>query len=47
MKLVDELFIKYTLVEDRLLPYGFRKDGDSNFYNHLNHNNEFELQVSI
>ncbi|MBR0189235.1 MAG: hypothetical protein IJQ23_02485 [Clostridia bacterium] len=47
MKLVDELFIKYTLVEDMLSPYGFRKDGDSYFYNHLIHNNEFELQVTI
>ena len=47
MKLADELFIKHTLIENTLLPYGFQKDGDLYFYNSLIHNDEFELQIVI
>ena len=47
MKLTDELFAKYTVIEDNLLPYGFRKDGDSYLYNCLIHNGEFDLRVAI
>ena len=47
MKLTDELFAKYTVIEDNLLPYGFRKDGDSYLYNCLIHNGEFDLSVAI
>ena len=47
MKLTDELFAKYTVIEDNLLPYGFRKDGDSYLYNCLIHNGEFDFRVAI
>ena len=47
MKLTDELFAKYTVIEANLLPYGFRKDGDSYLYNRLIHNGEFDLRVVI
>ena len=47
MKLTDELFRKYTVIEETLLPYGFRKEGNSYFYHHLIHNDEFDLQVEI
>lgn len=47
MKLTDELFAKYTVIEANLLPYGFRQDGDSYLYNCLIHNGEFDLRVAI
>lgn len=47
MKLTDELFAKYTVIEDNLMPYGFRKDGDSYLYNCLIHNGEFDFRVAI
>ena len=47
MELTKELFAKYTVTEGNLLPYGFRKDGDSYLYNCPIRNGEFELQVVI
>ncbi len=47
MKLTDELFSKHTVIEDDLLPYGFRKDGGSYLYDCPIRNGEFELRVVI
>lgn len=47
MKLIDELFKKYTVIEESLLHYGFHKDGDSYFFSRMIHNDEFDLQIKI
>lgn len=47
MKLADELFKKYTLIEAYLIPYGFSKEGTSYFYHRLIHNGEFDLQITV
>lgn len=47
VKLTEELFTKYTVIEERLLPYGFHNEGDSFFYSRLIHNGEFDLQVLV
>lgn len=47
MKLTDELFRKYTVIEEMLLPYGFRKESNSYFYHHLIHNDEFDFQIEV
>lgn len=47
MKLAEELFLKYTLIEGSLIPYGFRKKGGTYYYDQLIHNSEFQLQVVV
>ena len=47
MKLTEELFLKHTVIEENLLPYGFQKDGDSFFYHRLIRGGEFDLRVVI
>lgn len=47
MKLADELFKRYVLIEESLLVYGFRQIDNKYIYNKLIHNNEFEIQVTI
>lgn len=48
MKLADELFKKYTLIEEaNLIPYGFCKKGASYFYHRLIHNEEFDFQITV
>ena len=47
MNLIDELFRRYVLIEDSLLPFGFIKNNNVYSYNKLIHNNDFELQVSV
>ena len=47
MKLVDELFKRYILIEDTLIKYGFTNNDNIYSYNKLIHNNEFELKVII
>lgn len=47
MKLVDELFKRYILIDDTLIKYGFIKKDNIYSYNKPIHDNEFELQISI
>lgn len=47
MKLTDELFKKYTVEEETLLRYGFRKEEDSYLYSQLIHNGEFDLRIVL
>lgn len=47
MKLTDELFVKYSPVEERLISYGFRKEAGSFYYSQPVHNGEFDLQVTV
>ena len=47
MKLADELFLKHTVVEDALIPYGFCKNGDLYFLSRPIRNGEFDLRVVI
>ena len=47
MKLIDELFQRYVLIEDSLIPYGFSNNDNIYSYSKLIHNNEFELQIFI
>jgi predicted DNA-binding protein (MmcQ/YjbR family) len=47
MKLVEELFFKYTVVEEKLVPYGFVKNNEIYSYNQQIHNKDFELRVKI
>lgn len=47
MKMSDELFEKHTLIEAKLIPYGFCKEGDAYLYHHLIYNGEFDLQITV
>ncbi len=47
MKLIDELFKKYTLNEEALINYGFSFNNGIYSYNKLLNNNSFELQLLI
>ena len=47
MKLIDELFKKYKLKEEKLIEYGFIFNDGIYSYNVLIHNNEFELIINI
>ena len=47
MKLVDELFKRYILIDDTLIKYGFIKKDNIYSYNKPIHDNGFELQISI
>ena len=47
MKLIDELFKKYDLVESSLIPYGFDYQDGIYSYKRLIHNNQFELLVTV
>ena len=47
MKLIDELFKKYDLIKESLIPYGFSYQNDIYSYNVLIHNNQFELRITI
>ena len=47
MKLVNELFKRYILIENNLIPYGFTLNDGSYIYTKLVHNNEFELIVTV
>ena len=47
MKLIDELFKKYKLKEEKLIEYGFIFNDGIYSYNILIHNNEFELIINI
>lgn len=47
MKVAEELFEKYVVIEEKLLPYGFRKDGDAYYYHRLIHHDEFDLQIAV
>ena len=47
MKIVDELFKKYDLIEEALISYGFSyQDGFYTYKKHI-HNNQFELIVTV
>lgn len=45
MHLADDLFKNYSVIEERLVPYGFQKEGNSYHYSCLIHHSEFEVQV--
>lgn len=47
MKLVNELFQKFTLIESNLIPYGFRKEGNAYYFHCLIHQDEFDLQITV
>ncbi len=47
MKLSDEIFKRYILIEYNLIPYGFNKDDNGYSFNKPIHNNEFELVVRV
>ena len=47
MRLIEEIFKKYTLKEETLINYGFMFDNGVYYYNKLIHNNAFELQITI
>ena len=47
MKLIDELFKKYTFNEEALINYGFSFNNGIYSYNKLLNNNSFELQLLI
>ena len=47
MKLIDEVFKKYKLIEDNLIDYGFTYMDGIYSFNKLIHENSFELQISI
>ena len=47
MKLVDELFKKYKLIEANLINYGFIFNDGIYSYNKSIHNNAFELKITI
>ena len=47
MKLIDEVFKKYKLIEDNLIDYGFTYNDGIYLFNKLIHNDSFELQISI
>lgn len=47
MKLIDELFKKYTLKEETLIDYGFSFNNGIYTYNKLIYNGSFELQLLI
>ena len=47
MKLVEILFKKYKLKEEKLIEYGFVLNDGIYSYNKLIHNDSFELQISI
>ena len=47
MKLVDEIFLRYKVNIDSLIPYGFIKDNNTYIYNKMIHNKDFNLIVTI
>ena len=47
MKLTDELFKNYKLIEKTLIPYGFFHIDNKYFLNKKIHNNLFELRIII
>ncbi len=47
MKLTDELFERYTPLENALIAYGFHHKGDSYFFSRQIHNGEFDLQITV
>ena len=47
MKLINEIFKKYTLKEETLIKYGFILSNNIYSYNKSIHNNSFELQITI
>lgn len=47
MKLIDEIFKKYTLKEETLINYGFVFNNGIYSYNKLIYNNDFELKLTI
>ena len=47
MKLTDELFKNYKLIEKTLIPYGFFEIDNKYFLNKKMHNNLFELRIII
>jgi len=47
MKLINDLFKRYILIEDNLIDYGFLKDNNIYKYDHYIHNNEFMLQIFV
>ena len=47
MKLIDELFKKYKVIETTLIPYGFKYTEDVYIYSKKIHNNSFELVIII
>ncbi len=47
MKLIEDLFKKYVVIQDSLLKYGFREEEGAYIYHRLIHNDEFDLQVVV
>ena len=47
MKLIDELFKKYKLKKDSLIPYGFILDNNVYKYTKTIHNGSFELDLIV
>ncbi len=47
MKLIDELFKKYKLKKDSLIPYGFILDNNAYKYTKTIHNGSFELYLIV
>lgn len=47
MRLINEIFKKYTLKEETLIKYGFILNNNVYSYNKNIHNNSFELQITI
>ena len=47
MRLINEIFKKYTLKEESLIKYGFILNNNIYSYNKNIHNNSFELQIKI
>lgn len=47
MRLINEIFKKYTLKEETLIKYGFILNNNIYLYNKSIHNNSFELQIKI
>ena len=47
MKLIEEIFQKFFVIEENLIPYGFKKDNNKYYYSKLIHNNDFLLEVVI
>lgn len=47
MKLIDELFKNYKVIEETLQPYGFRQEEDLYFFHRPIHNDEFDFQITV
>ena len=47
MKIIDELFKRYRLNVNSLVPYGFKRENDSYYYSVKIHNNSFEFRIEV